>query len=134
LRSVFFGKQNILEDGLDLRGGVDPNEMLKVTISPGAAQVEGTVLHLDQPIHNALVRLVPEPRVTGNHEDLFRVALTDENGHFIIYNMPPGGYHLRAYASAIDDDDDDAPSSNSANTARIDLTENDSRTVQLKLP
>lgn len=134
LRSAFSGKQNVLENGLDLRDGVDPNEMLKVTIGPGAAQVEGTVLHRDQPVHSALVRLFPESPVTLNHEDLFRVMNTDENGHFVIRNMPPGSYRLRAYASAAVGTDDDASSSDSANTATIVLAQSESKTVQLKLP
>jgi hypothetical protein len=44
------------------------------------------------------VMLLPELRV--NREDLFWVALSDENGHFVIRGVSPGGYRLRAYPGA----------------------------------
>jgi hypothetical protein len=57
---------------------------------------------------------------------------TGEDGRFVIKNVPPGKYLVRAYASAADDDD--TFSADSANTAKVDLAENESKTVQLKLP
>jgi protocatechuate 3,4-dioxygenase beta subunit len=132
LRSASFVSQNVLQEGLDLSGKVEAGHLLKVTVSPGAAQVQGIVLLGDAPVRGAVVRIFPE---TPNpyHENTSN-ARTGEDGRFIIKNMPPGKYLVRANASLADGDDDDASSSDSANTAKIDLTENDSKIVQLKLP
>jgi uncharacterized protein (DUF2141 family) len=132
LRSASFGSQNVLEEGLDLSGKVEAGQLLKVTVSPGAAQVHGIVLRGDTPVRAAVVRIFPE--APNPYRENTSNARTGEDGHFAIKNMAPGKYLVRAYASLIDGDDDDASSSDSASTAKIDLTENDSKTVELKLP
>ena len=133
LRSAFFGSQNVLEDGLDLAGKVESGQVLKLTVSPGACQVQGIVLRGDAPVRRGLVRIFPE--TPNPYRENISFERTGEDGRFVIKNVPPGKYLVRAYASAADgDDDDDASSSDSANTARIDLAENESKTVQLKLP
>jgi hypothetical protein len=132
LRSAFFGRQNVLEEGLDLSGKVESGQLLKLTISPGAGHIQGIVLRGDAPVRGAVVRIFPE--TPNPYRENTSNARTGEDGHFVIENMPPGKYLVRAYASLADGDDDEASSSNSENTTRIDLTENDSRTVQLKLP
>lgn len=132
LRSASFGHQNVLDEGLDLAGKVEPGQLLKVTISPGAAQVQGIVLRGDTPVHGAVVRIFPE--TPNPFRENTANALTAEDGHFAIKNMVPGKYFVRAYASLADGDDDDASSSDSANPIKIDLAENDAKTVQLKLP
>lgn len=130
LRSAFFGTQNVLEEGLDLAGQVESGQLLKITVSPGAGQVQGIVRRGEAAFPGALVRVFP---VTPNpYREQISFERTGEDGRFIIKNVPPGKYLVRAYASAADDDD--GSSSDSANTATIDLAENDSKTVQLKLP
>jgi uncharacterized protein (DUF2141 family) len=132
LRSAFFGSQNVLEDGLDLADKVDSDQLLKVTVSPGAAQVQGIVLRGDAPVRGAVVRIFPE--TPNPYRENTSNALTGEDGRFVIKNMPPDKYLVRAYASLADGDDGGPSSSDSANTARIDLTENESKNVELKLP
>jgi protocatechuate 3,4-dioxygenase beta subunit len=130
LRSAFFGSQNVLEEGLNLSGKVESGQLLKITVSPGAGQIQGIVRRGDAPIRGALVRVFPETPNPYRGEISFE--RTVEDGRFVIKNVPPGKYLVRAYASAADDDD--GSSSDSANTATIDLAENESKTVQLKLP
>ena len=130
LRSAFFGRQNVLEDGLDLAGKVEPGQLLNLTVSPGAGQVQGIVRRGDAPVRRGLVRIFSE--TPNPYRGGISFEWTGEDGRFVIKNVPPGKYLLRAYASAADDDD--ASSTDSANTAKVDLAENESKTVQLKLP
>lgn len=130
LRSAFFGRQNVLEEGLDLAGKVESGQLLKITVSPGAGQVQGIVLRGEVPARNALVRIFSE--TPNPYRENISFARTGEDGRFVIKNVPPDKYLVRAYASTADDDD--ASSADSANTAKVDLAENDSQTVQLKLP
>src|SRR6266853_119433 len=120
LRSAFFGRQNVLEEGLDLAGKVEPGQLLKLNLSPGAGQIQGIVRRGDAAIRGALVRVFPEtPNPYGAKISFER---TGEDGRFVIKTVPPGKYLVRAYASAADDDD--TFSADSANTAKIDLAEN----------
>lgn len=129
LRSAFFGRQNVLEDGLDLTGKVEPGQLLNLIVSPGAGQVQGIVLRGDAPLRRGLVRIFSE--TPNPYREGISFEWTGEDGRFVIKNVPPGKYLVRAYASAADDD---ASSPDSANTAKVDLAENESKTVQLKLP
>jgi len=130
LRSAFFGRQNVLEDGLDLAGKVEPGQLLNLTVSPGAGQVQGIVRRGDAPVRHSLVKIFSE--TPNPYREDISFAWTGEDGRFVIKNVPPGKYLVRAYASVADDDD--ASSADSANTAKVDLAENESKTVQLKLP
>jgi uncharacterized protein (DUF2141 family) len=131
LRSAFFGSQNVLEEGLDLADKVDSGQLLKLTLSPGACQVQGIVLRGEDPVSGALVRVFPE--TPNPYRENVSFERTGEDGHFVIRDMPPGSYRLRAYASVTDGDDDEDSSPDSADIARIVLAENESKTVQLKL-
>jgi uncharacterized protein (DUF2141 family) len=130
LRSAFFGSQNVLEEGLDLAGKVEPGQLLKLTVSPGACQVQGIVMRGDTPVRRGMVRIFPE--TPNPYREDISFEWTGEDGRFVIKNVPPGKYLVRAYASVADDDDASSP--DSANTAKVDLAENESKTVQLKLP
>lgn len=127
LRSASFGSQNVLEDGLQ-PAEVGTDELLNVTVSPGAAHLDGIVLKGDHPVSAAQVRLFPEP-LNPHRTDLFRTASTDENGHFVIKNVVPGKYRAVAFLS---ENDDDSAISPSVGTSIV-LAESESKTVRLSL-
>ena len=128
LYSASFGSQNVLEDGLQL-ADVDPEEPLKVTLSPGAGQIKGVVLKGDDPVSGAVVRLFQEP-ANPHYPDAFEVAKTDEDGNFVMRSIAPGSYRAVAYASEnTDGNDDDSPSGE----AHIVLAEKETKTVKLRL-
>ena len=73
LRSAFLGKQNVLQDGLNLSDS-DPRESLELTLTPTAGRIEGTVLRGDDPAYGAVVRIFPEPANPNNTGSLPRRA------------------------------------------------------------
>lgn len=134
VRSAFFGKQNVLEDGLNLVG-VDTGASLEITLSPGAAQIEGVVLNGDTPVLGAIVRLFSE-RSKQHQRTQFNIQgtetasqRTDQDGHFVIKDIAPGKYRVLAFANE-NDDEGSPPSAGDS----IDLAEKESKTLQFKLP
>jgi hypothetical protein len=127
LCSAFFGKQNVLEDGLKL-SDLESNKSLELTFSPAAGRIEGVVLRGDDPVYGALVRLFPEP-ANPNHTGLSQDARTDEDGHFVIDSIVPGRYRAVAYASERTDGAD----GDSVSTSIV-VAEKESKTLNLKLP
>lgn len=70
---------------------------LDIVLSRNGAQVEGVVTEEAQPAPGVTVVLVPDaaPRV---RRELYRVTNTDQQGRFSIKGIPPGDYHLFAWA------------------------------------
>jgi hypothetical protein len=131
LRSAFFGKQNVLEDGLNLSDS-DSHEMLELTFSPTAGRIEGVVLRGDDPAYNAVVRIFPEP-ANPNNAGLYREGPADEDGHFVINSVVPGRYRVVAYASERTDGDGGSPYDDSVSASVI-VAEKECKTLELKLP
>jgi len=127
LRSAFFGKQNVLENGLDLSDS-DSHGSLELTFSAAAGRLEGVVLRGNDPAYGALVRLFPEP-ANPNYTGLSQGARTDEDGHFVIDSVVPGCYRAVAYAS----DRTDGADGDSVSTSII-VAGEESTTLNLKLP
>jgi hypothetical protein len=126
LRSAFFAKQNVLEDGLDLSSS-DSQESLELTFSPAAGRIEG-VVRGDDAAYHALVRLFPEP-ANPHHTGLSQDARTDKDGHFVIDSVVPGRYRAVAHASERTDGAD----GDSVGTSII-VAEKESKSVEFKLP
>ena len=131
LRSAFFGKQNVLEDGLDLSAS-DSHESLELTFSPTAGRIEGVVLRGNDPAYTAQVIIFPEP-ANPNNTGLYLGASADEDGHFVIDSVVPGRYRVVAYASERTDGDGGSPYDDSVNASVI-VAEKESKTLNLKLP
>jgi hypothetical protein len=131
LRSAFFGKQNVLEDGLDLSDS-NSHESLELTFSPTAGRIEGVVLRGDDPAYDAVVRIFPEP-ANPNNTGLYLGGAADENGHFVIDSVVPGRYRVVAYASQRTDGDGGSPYDDSVSASVI-VAEKQSKTLNLKLP
>jgi protocatechuate 3,4-dioxygenase beta subunit len=131
LRSAFFGKQDVLKDGLNLSDS-DSHESLELTFSPAAGRIEGVVLRGDDPAYGAVVRIFPEP-ANPNNTGLYRGGCADEDGHFVIDSVVPGRYRVVAYASERTDGTGDSPFDDSV-SASVVVAEKESKTLQLKLP
>lgn len=131
LRSAFFGKQNVLEDGLNPSIS-DSHESLELAFSPTAGRIEGVVLREDDPAYGALVRIFPEP-ANPNNTGLYHDGLADENGHFDFDSVVPGRYRVVAYASERTDGDGGSPFDDSVSASVI-VAEKESKTLNLKLP
>jgi len=131
LRSAFFGRQNVLEDGLNLSAS-DSHESLELTFSPAAGRIEGVVLRGDDPAYSAQVSIFPEPE-NPNNTGLYQGGSADENGHFVIDSVVPGRYRVVAYASERTDGDGGSPYDDSVSASVI-VAEKESKTLNLKLP
>jgi hypothetical protein len=131
LRSAFFGKQNVLEDGLNLSDS-DSHESLELTFSPTAGRIEGVVLRGDEPAYGSTVRIFPEP-ANPNNKGLYQERVADEDGHFVIDSVVPGRYRAVAYASERTDGDGGSPYDDSV-SASIVVAKKKSKTLNLKFP
>lgn len=96
LHSASFGQLDLLANGLKLGGG-DVEHSLAITVSTGVGKVRGLVLEpeFSDPVPRAVVELFPDP-ANPYRTDLFRSAVTDREGHFVISNVVPGKYRLLA--------------------------------------
>ncbi len=68
--------------------------------SRGAAQVDGTALHDDQPCAGAMIVLVPQD--PANNGPLFRRDQSDSDGTFTLGDVVPGQYTVIAIANGWD--------------------------------
>lgn len=96
LKSARVGGQNVLEEGLDLRGGT-PWGKLELLVSSAGGRIDGAVLtEKQQPFSGARVVLIPEPHRRDN-SGLYRIVSSDQNGQFTMRGIPPGEYKLFAW-------------------------------------
>jgi len=92
LKSVRYGTSDALEDGFTVQRGTDAS--LEVTLSSRGARVQGTVTDADGlPVAGVWVVLVPEEAHRGQTQ-MYKVATTDQYGHFELRGIAPGDYKL----------------------------------------
>ncbi len=95
LKSLRLGGESVLETGLKVSSGQAAGS-LEMVISSAGGQVEGSVTKEGQPFSGARVVLVPESSRRGQTR-LFKLASTDQYGHFIVRGIAPGDYKLFAW-------------------------------------
>ena len=96
VKSVLAGGRDLNDAGISVAGG---SVSLDLVVSANGAVVEGIATnHAGDPVSNAVVVLVPEPRLRG-HVDRYRKSVSDQNGHFTVGGIPPGDYTLLAWES-----------------------------------
>ena len=96
LQSARLSGRDVLEAGLDLRGG-GSRDALKLTLSANGGRVSGVVLNEDkQPAGGAQVVLAPRAR-RRDRLYVFRSAVGDQSGAFVLHGIPPGEYKLFAW-------------------------------------
>ena len=93
VKSVIAAGRDVLENGLDLRGGAVPD--LEVTVSRKAGLVAGVVHLADRLSPRSVVVITPE----GARRDplLYRKVTAGESGQFTIGSLAPGQYRLWAF-------------------------------------
>jgi len=95
LKAARLGSDNVLEAGLSLARGRQPNA-LELALSSAGGQIDGVVVSEQQGFDSALVALVPEPRHRGKTR-LYKTTTTDQYGHFTLRGIAPGDYKLFAW-------------------------------------
>jgi protocatechuate 3,4-dioxygenase beta subunit len=101
VKSVRFGDTEVTESGLDFSLGIPPGELL-VVLSSAGAQATGTLLDVNEkPVPDGQVVLIPESSKRELSE-LYKVVLTDADGHFVMKDIKPGEYKLFAWAQVED--------------------------------
>ena len=95
VKSVRLGENEWVDGAVTVSAGAGS---LDVLLSANAAQVEGVVLdEKQQPAPGATVVLAPDERRRGR-PDLFRTAVTDQHGRFVLKSLAPGDYKLFSWA------------------------------------
>lgn len=132
VKSVRLGENEWVDGEVNVSAGAGS---LDVVLSPNAAQVEGLVLdEKQQPAPGATVVLAPDERRRGR-TDLFRTAVTDQHGRFVLKSLAPGDYKLFSWteieAGAAQDPEFLKPYEPSARAVTV--RENGRETAHLKL-
>ena len=90
--SMRHGTTDIVEDGVDLTGGVTGS--LQIVLSLAGGQVEGTVQGADdQPLSGATVALIP----VSKRPSFYRENISDQHGAFSFKGIKPGDYEVLAW-------------------------------------
>jgi len=126
---VRIGSEDALQKGVSVENGAAAGN-LSIILSNDGAQVEGTVTESDQsqPLAGVQVKARPDPPNELNRFPWYQ-ASTDQNGHFIIKDLPPGKYKVTA---RIPSPGEDAPAIKSDPVA-VTLGEREHRTLDIKL-
>jgi hypothetical protein len=93
IKSARLGQTDVLP-GLSIGGPVSDALLVVLATDPG--EITGTVVDRDQkPMRGVQAVLIPQRDRT--RRDLYRTAVTDQNGRYTIRNVPPGDYKLFAW-------------------------------------
>jgi hypothetical protein len=94
LKSATAGSHDVDEAGLSVNGGA---VVLDLVASANGASAEGMVTdHKGEPVANAVIVAVPEPRLRGRVER-YRTTESDQSGRFALHGIQPGDYTLFAW-------------------------------------
>jgi 5-hydroxyisourate hydrolase-like protein (transthyretin family) len=134
LRSAKANGVDLLDKGVQIDSG-NASSSITVVYSSNTANVNGTVTAKDDlPAAGALVVLVPD-LATHQKSDHYRSSTTDQYGRFELRGVPPGHYKAFAWEKISEDSYKDPdflkPFENVAES--VDVSENDRKSVQLKL-
>jgi protocatechuate 3,4-dioxygenase beta subunit len=96
VKSAHLGNDDALQIGVQVENGV-AKDNLDIVISSDGAQIEGTVTDSDksQPLTGVQVKARVDPPSDYNYSR-FRTTTTDQNGHFVLKDVPPGKYKVSA--------------------------------------
>ena len=94
VKSLAAGGRDVNDSGIALSGGTVSLDLL---VSANGAVVEGVAVdHKGEPVANALVVAVPEPRLRSR-TDHYRKTVSDQSGRFTLRGVRPGEYTLFAW-------------------------------------
>jgi len=94
IKEARLGANDITQNGFSMTGPL--SERLEILLSPNGGQIEGDIVdeHGD-PVRGIQPVLVPDR--DRDRRELFKVATTDQNGHFTMKGIPPGLYRVFAW-------------------------------------
>jgi protocatechuate 3,4-dioxygenase beta subunit len=96
LKSAHVGSEDVLLKGVQVENGAVAGR-LEIVVSSDGAQIEGAVTDSEQnqTLAGVQLRAKPEPETDYNHF-LSRRTATDQNGHYLFKDLPPGKYEVSA--------------------------------------
>ncbi len=94
--SAHLGSEDVFQKGVQVENGA-AGGTLEIVIASDGAQLEGTLTDTDQnqPVAGAQIRARPDPETDYNRSRT-RFGSTDQNGHFVLKDAPPGKYRVSA--------------------------------------
>jgi hypothetical protein len=93
LKEARVGQTDVL-NGFSITGPLQGP--LEILISPNAGQIDGAIVDKDQhPVPGIQAVLIPDR--LRDRRDLYKTAISDQNGHFTIRSIVPGDYTLFAW-------------------------------------
>lgn len=100
VKSAHLGSEDVVLKGVQVESNAVAGR-LDIVISSDGAQIEGTVTDSDKslPLAGVQLRASPEPETDYNHFRS-RQSATDQNGHFVLKDVPPGKYKVSAKVSS----------------------------------
>lgn len=96
IKEVRFGAVDALTSSIEIVAPV--TKSLAVTLGANGGRVEGSVLNAaSRPVPDIQAVLVPDEH--RSRPDLYKTAVTDANGHFLITGVAPGNYKVFSWES-----------------------------------
>ena len=94
IKDARIGGHDLLSEPLNISASFSGS--LEVVVSAGASQLEGTVTGEDlQPVAGIQAVLIPDQH--RDRVDLYKIALSDQNGRFHMQGIAPGNYKVFAW-------------------------------------
>ena len=99
VKSARLGNEDAFQNGVQVEDGAAKGN-LEIAVSNEGAQLEGTVTDSEknQPLAAAQIRLRVDPQSEYNRGRSKQVN-TDQNGHYLLKDLPPGKYKVTARIS-----------------------------------
>jgi Carboxypeptidase regulatory-like domain len=96
VKTLLAGGRDISDSGINVSGGMPA---LELVASTNGGVADGVITDPQgQPVANAVVVAVPEPRMRARI-DRYRKTQSDQNGHFQLQGLRPGDYTVLAWES-----------------------------------
>jgi hypothetical protein len=129
VKSAHLGNEDAFQNGVQIEDGAAKGN-LEIVVSNEGGQLEGTVTDSDknQPLVGAQIKLRVDPENEYNR-DRSKQVNTDQNGHYLLKDLPAGKYKV---AARISSPAEGAPAIKSDPVA-VTLAEHEHRTVDIKL-
>jgi hypothetical protein len=132
LKSALAGGRDVNESGLAMEGGA---VVLDVLVSSNGGTVDGLAADpKGDPVPNAVIVAVPEPRLRSREDRYFK-TVADQSGRFTLRGVPPGEYTLFAWESMDGESyyDPDFLKNYQGQGSALPLAEGERKSVQLKV-
>jgi Carboxypeptidase regulatory-like domain len=131
IKEARFERKDVLNDPWQITSTTSGT--LTVVLSTKAGQIEGTLKDASsQPVPGNQVLLIPDQ---AGRSELYKVAMTDQSGHFVFRGIPPESYKVFAW-EVIEPNafwDRDFPSKYAAQSRPVRIQEGLNETIELKI-